>query len=389
MSQSKNTAIAVVIESVPNTYEAPTVGTDFDELADITAPVTDQEIVERTVVRSSLGNVKTRRGSKIGTLDMPLELKSSNTLTGDHTDEPKLMKFFDLLLGAKITSTATDAVSGGGSTDTIIDTTASDYTVGEVVRINDEVRHVKETTGAQITLNIALSGAPIDTDDIFRGHTARPDSADDRRVSVTTYEKPVGSAGWSTQLIGCAVGNASFNDITNGSIPKVGFTFDSVDWEVDANITNNITPIFEDSTPPDNLGVFMSIGGVEVDSNNFSLGIDKAVTPQNVITNKSGILSRTATARTITGSFDYFPTDTDDTLFDLFEENTTTDMQISWFECDSSNNPIQGTIISVYLPNVQLNSGSAEDEDGFIKRVASFTAFETDVLDSEIFVAFE
>ena len=89
MSQSKNTAIAVVIESVPNTYEAPTVGTDFDELADITAPVTDQEVVERTVVRSSLGNVKTRRGSKIGTLDMPLELKSSNTLSTVRMDRSR------------------------------------------------------------------------------------------------------------------------------------------------------------------------------------------------------------------------------------------------------------------------------------------------------------
>lgn len=388
MSQSKNYQVAVVIESTPNTYEPPVDGDSFDELADIPTFVTDQEEVERTVVRGSLGQTKSRRGSKIGTNELSLELKSSNSITTSHTNEPRLMKFFDLLLGSKITTTANAVVSGGGSTDTVIDTDVSDWAVGEVVLINDEVRHVESESGAVITLNTALVGAPLDTDVIFRGHTAKPNSADARRASVTSFDQPVGTAGWEQQFIGCAIANGTFNDITNGSIPKVSFNFDSVDWEVEANVTNAITPTYEDSTPPDNLGVYMVINEIQIDSNNFSCTIDKEVTPKKVITNKSGIQERVATARKITGSFDYYPSDTDSTLFDNFEENDTVDMQITWFECDVNNNPIQGTIISMYLPNVQLMSGSPDDEDGFIKRTANFNAFETNILDKEIFVSF-
>lgn len=390
MAQSKNIQVAIVQETVANTYEAPAAGADFIEMADIPTRVTDQEVVERTVVRGSLGRLKARRGSKLGNVDLPLELKSSNSITTSHTDEPRLMQLFDALLGTKITTSANDTATGGGHTTTVVNTTANDYTVGEVVLINDEVRHVKAVgTGPDsITLNIALSAPPIDTDIIYRGHTAAPDSADARRYSITTYNQPDGTAGWEEQFIGSVITNGSFEDITNGAIPKVNFTFDSVDWEVDANITNAIAPVFEDSTPPDNLGVYMNIGGTVVDSNNLSLTVDKAVTPQNVITKKSGILSRVPTDRNISGSFDYFPGDTDATLFDLFENNTTTEMQFSWFECDASDNPIQGTIISVYLPRVQIQSGSPEDEDGFEKRVGNFNAFETATLDSEIFVGF-
>ncbi len=389
MSQTKNYTVAVKEESTPNTYEAPASGADFDELADLPTLVQDQEEVERTVVRGSLGNLKARRGSKIGTVELPLELKSSNSVTTSHTDEPRLMKFFDLLLGAKITTTANDTVSGGGSTTTVIDTTLNDYTIGEVVKIDDEVRHVKSLPGAnQIEVNIAFTGAPADTTVIYRGHTARPDSADARRASISIWNEPTGTAGWLNKFIGTAVANASLSDITNGAIPKAVFNFDSVDWEGDANETNGTTPTFEDSTPPDNLGVYMNINGVVVDSNNVSLEIDKEVTPQNVITNKSGILNRVPTNRSITGSFDYYPTTTDDTLFKNFEDNDTVDMQFTWQECDVSDNPVQGTIISVYLPNVQITSGSAEDEDGFEKRVGAFRAFETATLDSEIFVSF-
>ena len=388
MSQSKNYQVAVVIEDTPNTYKAPVDGNSFDELADIPTFVTDQEEVERTVVRGSLGGVKSRRGSKIGTSELSLELKSSNTIVSTHTVEPRLLKFFDLLLGTKDVSTANAAVSVGAAKDTVIDTDSSDWNVGEVVIINDEVRHILSVATAEITLNIALTSAPSDTDVIFRGHTAKPDSADARRVSVTSYDEPVGTAGWRQKFIGNAIANGTFNDITNGSIPKVSFNFDGVDWEVDENITNAITPTYEDSTPPDNLNVYMVINGIAVDSNNFSMTIDKEVTPKKVITNASGIQERVATARKISGSFDYYPSATDKTLFSNFEENDTIPMQITWFETDSSDNPIQGTIISVYLPNVQLMSGSPDDEDGFIKRTATFKAFETSVLDREIFVSF-
>ena len=386
--QTKNIQTAVVIESTPNVYEAPTVGTDFDEMVEAPNVVTDQETVERTVVRGSLGDVKDRRGSRIATAGLSLELKSSNGVSAGHTDEPRLMKYFDLLLGSKITTTANAAVSGGGSTDTVINTDVSDWAVGEIVNINDEVRHVKSESGADITLNVALDSAPIDTDVILRGHTAKPNSGDQRRVSVTTFNQPVGVPGWREKLIGEVIASASFEDNTNGSIPKVNFQFDGADYLVEKNITNAITPIFENSVPPDNLNVFMIIGGFQTDSNNWSMTVDKEVTPQNVITNASGILSRVATSRKISGSFDYYPSDVDSVLFDLFNSNTTTDQQITWGEVDGSGNFIQGTIISIYLPAIQLNGGSAQDEDNFQKRVVPFKAFETNVLDSEVFIAF-
>ncbi len=387
MAQAKNYQVAVVIESVPNVYEAPSVGGDFIELAEPPTIVTDIESIERNVVRGSLGRLKQRRGQKIGTSELILELKSSGNVTASQADVARLEQLIDLALGKKNRAVSNDTVAGAGSTTTVIDTTLDDYVLGQGLMINNEVRHVKSLPGAnQIELNAALSAPPGDTDVIIRGSTMSPDSADQRRASLTTFEQPVGTAGWRNRLIGAAIANMSIQEATNGSLPKMAFNFDSVDWEVEADITNAITPIFENSSPPDNLNVFMIIGGQVVDSNNYTLSVDKAVTPQKVITNNSGILNRIATDRNIGGQFDYYAEDDNSDIFDQFEENDTTDLQTQWGDRDSSNNLIQGTIISVYLPNAQLNSGSPDEEDGFIKRVVAFQAFEEALLDQEIFI---
>jgi hypothetical protein len=390
MAQTKNYQVAVMQETTPNTYEAPAAGGDFIEMAEVPTLVNDQETIERSVVRGSLGRLKSRRGQKIGTSELIVELKSSGNVTASQADVARIEQLIEACLGAKNRQTSNDTVSiGGGSTDTIIETDASDYNVGDVVMIANEVRHVKSigTGPDSITLNQALAnGAPADSTVIYRGSTMKPDSADARRYSLTAYDQPSGTAGWETQIIGAAVANMNFQDISNGALPKAAFNFDGVDWEVAANITNAIAPVFEAGTPPDNLNVYMNINGVVVDSNNLTLTVDKSVTPQKVITNASGILSRVATDRNINGSFDYYPTDTDSTLFDNFENNDTVPMQFQWGDRDASDNLVQGTIISVYIPNAQLNSGSPDDEDGFVKRTAQWQAFETTVTDQEIFI---
>ena len=390
MAQEKNYNVAVVEETVANTYEAPTVGGDFIEMAEPPTPVTDQEIIERNVVRGTLGRLATRRGQKIGTAELAVELKSSGNVTASQADVARIEQLIEACLGQKKRHASNDTVSvGGGSTATVIETDASDYEVGDVVKILNEIRHVESigTGPDSITLNAALTaGAPADATAIIRGSTMKPDSADARRYSLTAYDQPAGTAGWRTELIGASVANMSLQDISNGSLPKASFNFDAVDWEEDANITNGITPVFEGSTPPDNLNVLMLINDISVDSNNIALTVDKAVTPQKVITNASGILSRIATDRNITGSFDYYPSDTDSTLFDNFENNDTVDMQFQWGDRDGSNNLIQGTIISIYLPRVKLNSGSRAGEDGFIKRTVNFQAFESSLTDSEIYI---
>lgn len=390
MAQTKNYQVAVLEEAVAGVYEPPTVGTDFIEMAQGPTIVTDQEIIERNVVRGSLGRLKTRRGQLIGTAELVLEMKSSGNVTANQADVARMEQLIEAALGKKNRQTSNDTVSvGAGSTDTVIETDASDYVIGDVVMIVNEVRHVKSIgTGPNtITLNNALeAGTPADAVTIFRGSTISPDSADNRRYSLTSFDQPSGTAGWRNELIGCSVATMALTDIANGALPKISFNFDAVDWDVEASITNAITPIFEDSSPPDNLNVLMTIGGIKVDSNNIGLTIDKAVTPQKVITNASGILSRIATDRNINGSFDYYPDDNDSTLFDLFEDNITTDMQYQWGDRDGSNNLIQGTIISIYMPQTQLNSGSPDDEDGFIKRVVQYQAFEGSNIDQEIFI---
>jgi hypothetical protein len=390
MAQSKNYNVAVMEESVPNTYEPPTVGGDFIEMAEAPTPVTDQEIIERNVVRGSLGRLATRRGQKIGTAELILELKSSGSIVSSQAIVARMEQLVEACLGQKKRHASNDTVSvGGGSTDTIVETDASDYEIGDVVLIDNEVRHV-ESIGSgpdSITLNAALgNGAPADAEDIIRGSTMKPDSADARRYSLSAWDQPAGTAGWLTKLIGASIANMSFQDITNGSLPKIAFNFDAVDWAVDASETNPTTPVFEGSTPPDNLSVLMLINDISVDSNNFSMTVDKAVTPQKVVTNASGILNRIATDRNINGSFDYYPSDTDSTLFDNFDDNDTVDMMIQWGDRDGSDNLIQGTIISIFLPRVKLNSGSPSDEDGFIKRTVSFQAFEGALIDSEVYV---
>lgn len=390
MAQVKNYQVAVMEESVPNVYEPPTVGGDFIEMAEPPTIVTDQEIIERNVVRGSLGNLKTRRGQKIATTELILELKSSGNVTANQADVARIEQLIEACLGKKNRHSSNDTVAvGGGSTNIVIETDASDYNIGDGIMIDGEVRHVKSIgTGPDtITLNNALdNGVPADALAIIRGSTMLPDSADARRYSLTAFDQPSGTAGWRNEIIGASVANMSFQDIANGSLPKVAFNFDAVDYDVQDNITNGILPIFEPSTPPDNLNVLMTINGVKVDSNNLGLTVDKAVTPQKVVTNDSGILSRIATDRNITGTFDYYPEDDDSTLFDNFDDNDTIDMQFQWGDRDASGVLIQGTIISIYLPQAQLNSGSPDEEDGFVKRTVAFNAFEGATIDQEVFI---
>lgn len=390
MAQTKNYQVAVMEESVPNVYEPPTVGGDFVELAEVPTLVTDQEIIERNVIRGTLGRLKTRRGQKIATTETILELKSSGNVTASQADVARMEQLIEAALGAKNRHSSNDTVAvGGGSTDTVIETDASDYNIGDVVMIVSEVRHVKSIgTGPDtITLNNALdNGVPGDGVTITRGSTIKPDSADARRYSITTFDQPVGTPGWRNKFIGMSVASMVFQDIANGSLPKISFNWDGVDYDVEDNITNGITPIFEPSSPPDNLNVLMTINGVKVDSNNLGITVDKAVTPQKVVTNDSGILSRIATDRNINGTFDYYPEDDDSTLFDNFDDNDTIDMQFQWGDRDSSGDLVPATIISIYIPLAQLNSGSPDEEDGFVKRTVAFQAFEGAINDQEIFI---
>ena len=111
MAQAKNYQVAVVIEAVPNVYEPPTVGGDFIELAEPPTIVTDQEIIERNVVRGSLGRLKTRRGQKIGTSELILELKFSGNVTGGQADVARLEQLIDLALGKKTRAVSNDTVA--------------------------------------------------------------------------------------------------------------------------------------------------------------------------------------------------------------------------------------------------------------------------------------
>lgn len=289
--------------------------------------------IEREVMRSGLGqSISSTPGQKGGTVSFIVPLHGLATAAASAVAavlDPWLQALLEACGLLVISGTGT-AVTGSGSTTTVIDvTSAAGITAGTLVMIGGEVRLVTAVdTGAtpdNITVTPALSAIPTAATVVYSSASAVIDNAG-------TYEPTTAAFAWQhdgdeVTLLGCA-GTVKIEPYDAGARPMLSFEFQVNTW---ANTTNKVSlpssvtfrsPLLAKRSSGDTTGSALFWGSTATPLASSKTGFDPALTlsPKPAVEGIEGRIGWVVTAEA--AMFDVTPYSAQSTYYTDYEAAT-------------------------------------------------------------------
>lgn len=376
---AKNTSIIGLKEEVTEgTYVAPAAATDYIQPLEGFDVSPKKEVVERTILTSSIGKVTPRVGQKSVTVSLPVEFRASG-IEGAATD-------FDLLLKGALgnvrsiaTTTTTKASGNTGSVLQIEDADISKFTVGDIILIKESGGHhvcavTAKTTGtgtATITvLPSKTSGSFSNSVVISKSTTYYPANSGHIPLSVSVY--------WANEIlqkaIGCKVTKLSLDGFSTGGLASFGFELEGLSFdEIDGSAPH--TPTYDSGIPPLILNACLFQDGVDIPVNSFGVNIANTLGFITSTCSANGKISSRVTARTVAGSFNPYKDDTSVAQFTRFDQNTAFSLFVRAYNPSAVSGEIEmGSAIGIYLPNCLITEKKIADQDGILTDELTFSA---------------
>lgn len=383
----KNTTrIAVTEEVTEGTYVAPTTADQYIQpLEDGFEISPAKELVERSILRNSIGQATPRTGIKSATASLPVEFRASGT-EGDPTD-------FDLLIESalgnrrQITSRVT---TDTGHTTTQINLDASsvlNFAVGDIIVILESGAHSAHAVTAvdtgvgteSITILPAADSAPSDNVEIAETTVYYPADSGHKPLSLSVY--------WANEIresvIGAKVTSMSLENFTTGQIASLNFAMEALSFDEQDGAAPN-TPSFDSGLPPLILSACIYQDGTSLELNNFAFSLENTLGFITDTCSENGRRSSRVTARSISGSFDPYKDDTSVDQFSKFNLNTPYSIFGYAYNPSSTTGEFDlGSVVGFYLPNCITTSKVVGDNEGVLIENIEFSATAGDAGDSD------
>lgn len=367
----KNSIIGIEVESTEGTYVAPQATTSYIQpLADGFGMQPAREVIERGTLNASPGRQTPRMGIKTVAGSLPCEFRASGT-EGGAPDFDSLLKG---ALGA--TRNAASGTSSSGHTSTVINfTDASDYSVGDIVLVEEsgafELRPVTGTTATSITLGFALSnGAPSDAVDVSAFRTWYTSGTGHPSLSVSYY--------WGNEvrqaMLGGRVQTMSIDGYTAGGVASFNFGMQGLNFtETDGAAPH--TPSYDSGLPPVILSACVYRDGTTMELNDFSVSLTNTWAEKRSTCNSNGITGLVLDSREITGSINPYKDNTSTDYFDDWVAGTEFSLfATAYIPSTTSGEITLGSVVAIWMPQCIATEFETTDLNGILIDQMSFRA---------------
>lgn len=376
---AKNTSIIGIMEEVTEgTYVAPAAATDYlQPQADGFDLSISKELVERTILTSSIGKVTPRVGQKSVTATLPVEFRASG-IEGGKCDFDLLLE--GLLGNSRQVTTQTTGKNAVNTTSLINleDADANKFTVGDIIIVLVSGAHhlcavaSKVTTpgSASITVLPAAGSAFPNSAVISKTTTYYPANSGHIPLSLSYY--------WANQIlqkaIGCKVTSMSLDNFSVGALAAFNFSLEGLSFdELDGSAPH--TPSYDSGLPPLILNACIFQDGVDLPINSFGLSVQNTLGFITSTCSANGKIASRVTERAITGSINPYKDDTSVAQYTKFNQNTAYSLFIRAYNPSSTTGEIElGSAIGIYLPNCLTTEKAIGDQDGILTDELSFSA---------------
>ncbi len=345
-----------------------------------------KELVERTILTSSIGKVSPRASTKSVSGSAPVELRAA----GVEGQIPQ----YDVLLRSAFGDRRrrqSQVTTGTGHTTTQLNITNADFKFKKydmIVILQSGAHHVAFVTAVasgNITYFPAAASAPSDNVVVAKCVTYVPANANHPVYTVSAY--------WGNEIreqaIGCRSASWSIENFSTGQIPTQNFQFEGVNFdEVDGAAPH--TPTYDAGLPPLALCAKVYQDGTSIQLNEFGVSLENVVGFLTSVTSCDGRISGRITERTVTGSINPYKDDTSVANFTKFKNNTLFSLvAVLGNESTTAGEYDLGSIVGVYLPNCLLTEKTVGDQEGILTEDLSFSANRgTDGTQEEIILGF-
>lgn len=379
-SVTKNTTIiGLKEEASEGVYLAPAAATDYIQpLADGFEISPTKELVERTVLTSSIGKVSPRVGTKSVSATLPVEFRASG-IEGAKTDFDPLMKG---ALGSsrQITTTTTSkAVAHTATVIQIEDADISKFNVGDLIVVKQSGDHTPSfITAVDSTLTAAnITVLPGRETGVFSASVV---------ISKSTTYYPANSAHiplslsyyWgntkTTKAIGCKVTSLSLDNFATGQLASFNFGLEGLSFdEVDGGAPH--TPSFDVGLPPLILNSCLYQDGVNLQVNQFAVSLSNTLGFVTSTCSDNGKISSRVVERALEGSLNPYMDDVSVAQFTKFNQNTAFSLAVFSYNPSAVAGEIDmGSVVGIYLPNCLITEKAYGDQDGILTDELSFAA---------------
>lgn len=373
------TIIGLEVESTEGTYVAPSAATSYIQPLEDGFELTPQrELLDRTILNSSIGAATPKVGMKSVSAGLTVEMRASGVEGGD-VDFALLLKG---ALGAtrSISTTTTTKSSGNtGSSLKIEDADISKFAVGDIVVVKESGGHhpcavtaVDTSSGsAAITISPAKASGSFSNSVVISKTTMYyTASAGHPAISVSTY--------WGNQVRQAAVGSKvtsmSLENFTTGQLASLAFALEGLSYS-EADGAAPHTPTYDAGTPPVILSACVYKDGTSFPVNTVGLSLENTLGFQTSTCSANGKIASRVVERAITGTLNPYMDDTTTDWYTLFEANTEFSLFLRAYNPSSTAGEItMGSCVGIYLPRCIITEYRKGDLEGLITDEVSFQA---------------
>lgn len=354
------------------TAQAPGSSTDYVQvLSDGFEISPAKELVERTILTSSIGKVSPRASTKSVSGGLPIELRAAGV-------EGQIPQFDPILRSAfgYRTKMKNQITTGSGHTTSTLNITNADkkLSVNDMIVILESGNHhicfATAVTGSSITIFPVAPFTPSNGVVLAKTVTYKPANANHPVYTVSGY--------WGNEIreqaIGCRTSSFAIENFSTGQIPQQTFQFEGLSFdEIDGAAPH--TPSYDAGLPPLALCVNLYQDGVAIQANELGLSLENTLGFMTSVTSCDGRLSGRITERVVTGTVNPYKDDTSVANFTTFDQNSLFSLVAVLGNHSSTPGEYDlGSIVGIYLPNCLLTEKKVGDADGILIEDLSFSA---------------
>jgi hypothetical protein len=330
-----------------------------------------KELVERTILTSSIGKVTPRASVKSASGSIPLEWRAAGVEGQAPQYEPLLFS------GMGDRRRLANRITTGSSHTTskiILASADTKVSVGDFVVILEAGDH-----SAHFVTAVASGDF-----DYLPSRSTPPSDSVELAKTVTYLSKNTGqlpltaSIFWGDEIreraIGARVASMSLENFTTGQIPNLNFGHEALSFD-EADASAPQIPAYDSGLPPLALNAIVAQDDVCVELNEFSLSLESTIGFLTSVKSSDGRLASRVVERVLSGSFSPYKDDADISNFTKFNANTAFSLIVTAQNASSVSGEFElGSCVGLYLPNCLLTEKVVGDQDGILTEAMSFSA---------------
>lgn len=374
MANKRNTVAYFKKQADATTVAVPASATDgFVSIEPPDVTTGEREVLESELLSGNIGVKKPQLGFETASFSVVTEARSH----GDSSSptEPDFGALFESGIGTPAITVA-DAVGGTPTTTTFDVTTIGNFSVGDLVLIDNATdgivaRFIESIASDTITVNAPMANAPTVSDVVYATVNYHPINEAHEFLTGGFYQGNSSSDGYLEQVIGALISSIGVS-CEAGAIAKFAFEAMGLSGARTATTAAPYTPDYEDVQGLVGFNVEVFFDSVAVCANKVEVNIENDISDKKSFCAEKGKIGAIVRKRKISGNINPYVDGSIDYYTAL---NALTDYGVSIIiGAKDANGFIPGRVVGIYLPQVSITQDKTGDIDDNLIEDINFSA---------------